>query len=287
MSMREMSDQRASAEMTAPEAAVDAPGLTTEMGGLAAHDEVLARIPDLARDDSGQPRKSRRSDGRLISQKLATRLLVGGVVAIALAAIIPSLVIPGILNKKTEAEGGKPTAPNAPPAPAFDPEMAQNEPPAPSYKPGMSFDFEGLQGPTFTGPGSQGGSYEPSNTPPPWADAQLPELSDPNQQSPVPHVGSRPSETMWDNRGMPITAPQTHTNETMRINNQNVPIPSQYPGDDRPVGPVDPRSVPPGSDAQGPQQWNLPIEPGVARFEGIITKPPLRTTYHGTGSGVY
>ncbi|HUT09310.1 MAG TPA: hypothetical protein VMY42_02345 [Thermoguttaceae bacterium] len=326
MSMREMSEQRGPVEMTAPEAATGAPRSTIEKDGAASRDEVLARIPDLDGKDPGHPRKSRRSDGRLISQKLATRLLVGGVAVIALAAIIPSLVIPGILNKKTEAEGGKPTAPDAPKAPPFNAETARNEPDSKSYQPEMSFDFQNLQGPGFTGTSSDGGNYEPSKTPPPWTDAQLPELSNPNEQRPVPHVGSRPTETMWDNRGMPVPsegyspaptwppqtqppsvnspasltpwplsqwppgepgAPQARTNETMRINDQAVPIPGQYPDSDRPVGPVDPRSVPPGFDSNRPQQWDFTSEPGVARFEGIITKPPLRTTYHGTGSGVY
>jgi len=275
MTTHEISEEWGPAEKAALETAREAKGSTTETGGSTAHHEVLARISDLERDDPQRRSKSHRSDGRLISQKLATRLLVGGVVVIALAAIVPSIVIPGILNKKTEAEGGRPTRPDAEEAPKFSPETAQTPaalPDSPDYQPKTSFETQVPPGPVFTKAPQETGEYEPSSTPPPWADSQLPTLPDLNQQQPVPHVGSQP---------------QTSANETMRINNRTVPIPGQYWESDRPSDPVDRETVPTGIDSKGPQQWNLPSEPGVARFEGIITSPPIRTTYHGTGSGVY
>ena len=93
---------------------------------------VLGRIPDVdaTKSEKHSGGKSRRSDGRLISQGLSTKLLLGGGALLVLAAIVP------LLLGRSQPEGGLPPAPDAESAPAFDAAVAQGSA-APATTPGI------------------------------------------------------------------------------------------------------------------------------------------------------
>lgn len=359
MHQPESSEKWATEDAAAGKAATMTFGEEALPGQATPQDQVLARIPDLdpaePGPDADADAEPARSDGRVISQGLSTKLLVGG--GILLVAIA---VTPWLLNRKPDPEGGKPPAPWAEEAPIFDAEAAQitngqSQSPTTPYQPPMSFDPEIPAGPDFTNPAEQGASRQTlpwggqNQLNAPGGHAQTPDWNYQSnrgtldRQGQVPQVTVRPPKTAWDSRGSSPTwsnrsqppsisnspdplrlpaakgspmpdahspagtydgrfearqpspgyyrnyrqprsdadRPRAHSNQSMMINDRTSTVPGGYWGDyrrdERADSGTDPRTVyPPHS-----------VEPGVARLEGIIAKPPVRTTYDRARSSLY
>jgi len=205
---------------------------------------VLARIPDANIEKPQHPpgrESSARSDGRLVSQSLSTKLLLGGCLLLVAAAVVPFML------SGSQQQGGKPPAPDAKPAPLYDgkvaqaPAAARNVQQAPAE---LSFQAEIPAGPGFTATA-------------PAAPAQV-------QLNRKMKLGSTPGSTPGKAAG---SAPGSAAGNSRQA---------------RPHDAAEPRTAwrqPAGND-YSPQ-------PGVARLEGIILKPSVRTTYDRSGSSIH
>ena len=132
---------------------------------------VLAQVPDIDPLEAAPPqpvsRKSRGGDGRIISQSLAKKLLIGGGVLLVLAAIVPFLL------RKPIPGGEKTLAPEAEVAPTFEQGARQPrvvEPIIEDSPPELQFDIQGT-GDLALPPGLDVSVVEPNQdgpaTPPP------------------------------------------------------------------------------------------------------------------------
>jgi hypothetical protein len=224
--------QPPAADTFAPAADTFAPASDPDDG--TARPRVLARMPDL---DATEPsveaeKKSARWDGRMISQRLSIKLLVGGGIALLLAAVAPF-----VLNGKdnTNRDNGLPDwhqglpAPDSEEAPAWTPATVQTQPQTPA-RDGRSRSCD------LRRPLPPSGGVDPPQSP--------------------------------TTRGMPNFVPQAeaYTNRPMTIE-QRAGYPTDHPRE------YQPRSRP-------------PVEPGVARLEGVIRKPSVRTTHDRARSSI-
>jgi len=200
---------------------------------------VLARIPD-TNIEKPKGRRGRESspgsDGRLVSQSLSTKLLLGGCLLLVAAAIVPFML------SGSQQQGGKPPAPDAEPAPLYDGNVAQapaapaatrNVPQAPAE---LSFQADIPAGPGFT-----------ATAPAAPAQGQL--------------------TRKMKQGGAPASAPGNAEGRPQRA---------------RPYEPAEPRTA-----WRQPAATDYPPQPGVARLEGIILKPSVRTTYDRSGSSIH
>jgi len=238
---------------------------------------VLARLPDVGRLESNREPNVRaaRSDGRILSPGLATKLLVGGGLLLVLAAIVPF-----VFNNKNEPKPGTPPAPNAEEAPMWKGASGKTANALPasakvSYEPTMAINPDLPPAPDFIG------------------DTEAP---NPDPVPPAPRAeGQKRAEAVGIQRQTPGVGEQSQTNvgrPRARANQMMV------------IG--DPTPSPAGvyadgfrGDYQADSRANLParystyaspyraVEPGVARLEGIIEKPSVRTTYDAARSRVY
>jgi len=252
---------------------------TAELHSSETRPRVLARIPDLdpggsRSEDRGSGKRRRRSarfDGRLISQSLSTRLLVGGGVLLVLAAVVP------LLLPKSESPGGQPLAPEADMAPAFRVETAQNEhtpaaehvvtptvrlaPPEMNFQEDVAAAMEltaATPGPAMgVSPPTQGREDYRQGTP-------VPEAHDPTAMYDNHYETRRPGPR-YSREYQPQAeqqAPQVDVNRRMSIGDR-YNTPAEPPAADQPLS----------------NQTLQVRQPGVARLEGIIAKPSVRTTH--------
>lgn len=147
------------------------------------------------------------------------------------------------------------------------------------------------------GPG--GAEYRPPVStllaPAPREADQLPRQVDPQagegRYTPgtLPRYDDRPNpDPTWppDYRSFPqptggVGSPQAATNQGMAVSGRSGNGAGGYGNGEGRTARADPRAAP----ARGnPARWHPPAEPGVARFEGVIEKPPVRTTYDGRSS---
>jgi len=324
----------------------------------AAETKVLARMPDLnnpASCDLDRKPRSARADGRILGQRISAKLLVGGAALLVLAAVVPWW-----LGKDRTPEGGRPPAPDADLAPAFNPaDTARSELP-PSlpempYGPAMSITPEIPpipSGPEFTNPaagGTNDAAWQPgprirsvspvpseAQTTVPGGQAAASNWNQVPRQPPLLNVPSHPAsssaadvpmlpgapnvQTRYGGRfdaGQPDPAyygpsgqPQANRNRPDVNTNRPMTIYERYPGttgayqtdyrsndplppqadsrtDYRTYYQADSRADPGRAYRSDPVQPPRQAEPGVARFEGTIEQPSVRTTHERTGSGVY
>ena len=240
---------------------------------------VLARIPDLDSGGAGSEdrskgnrrRRSARFDGRLISQSLSTRLLVGGGVLLVLAAVVP------LLLPKSESPGGQPLAPKADMAPAFRVETTQNEhmpaaehvvtPTVRLAPPEMNFqeDVAAAMELTAAAPGPAVGASPPARG-----------REDYRQGTPVPEAHD--PTAMYDNHYETRRPGPRYSREYQPRTEQQTPrvdVNRRMSIDDR----YNTLAEPPAADQPLSNQTLQTRHPGVARLEGIIAKPSVRTTY--------
>jgi len=285
--------------------------------------EVLAQIPKVDAPNCVPEMTSRidPSHGRIISQGISTKLLVGGGIILVLGAIIPLL-----LRKGGDSEGGRSPAPNAELAPIFDPQKQPAYTPPQSaqnrgYEPNMSYMSSIPPGPSFANPvgespaaaGRQDGTSAAGMpvpniyVPVPNRDypARQPLTGTPTAVSPSPPDGptydgrfeaSRPGRGYYQ----PYDRPRAIPNQPATIQDRSADSASGVRGDSYPAAEANTRADHPayyqadiradpafGYRRPGSMPPLRPAEPGVARFKGTIEQPTLRTTHGRTGSGVY
>ncbi|MHC4176530.1 MAG: hypothetical protein ACYSWU_03435 [Planctomycetota bacterium] len=245
-----------------------------EPGTAVSQGEVLARLPDLdaLEGDAEADIKAVRRDGRILSHGLSTKILMAGGALLVLAAVYPF-----VFGGNDEPKPGTPPAPDAAEAPVWGDEAAAPLPASAnvSYEPNMSFDPELPPAPDFIGAAQAPGPDTSPQTP--RADAQG--RSDVTGEEGRTPAADRQSQT--DRRGS-----QARANQMMAISNLTPTPAGIYADASRRDARVAARAnLPIGSPAGlFPQQR---VEPGVARLEGIIEKPSVRTTYDANRSSVH
>lgn len=219
---------------------------------------LLAQIPDL----NARPRAAEQgeqdnggSDGRLISQSLSLKLLLGGGILLVLAALAPFALRKGESKPAAKDQAGQSASATSGSDSANGGDLSQSNSPSPAA------------------PGASPHS-ETNPTPAAWlqpqAGANRPmALGDPSDARPNDRLGS-PAERQADSRSDPAGDYRTaRADRDYR---------SDYPGSGNPLMPA------PVSNASQDVQ---PAEPGVARFEGTIERPPLRNDYERAGSSIH
>jgi len=257
--------------------AAEAFSAVTGLDTAPAQPGVLARLPDVGRLESNrEPNvQAARCDGRILSPGLATKLLVGGGLLLVLAAIFPF-----VFNNKNEPKPGTPPAPNAEEAPTWKGASGKTANALPasakvSYEPTMSINPDLPPAPDFIGAAQ---APNPGPVPPaPRAEGQK-RAEAVGVQRQIPRVGDQ-SQTN-------VGQPRARANQMMVIGDPTPSPAGVYADDSR-------------RDYQADSRANLParyptyaspyraVEPGVARLEGTIEKPSVRTTYDAARSRVY
>ena len=222
-----------------------------EFPGAESQPRVIAKIPDLNAMESGRRSrgKSAKSDGRLLSQSLSTKLLIGGGALLVLVAIVPLL-----MSGRSGPKGGRPPAPNAEQAPIYQgnivtetPVTLDGAPVVQQAPPELNFQPEIPTGPAFTAAVHQ--------TP-------MPNVQGPAAGGEVRYEASRPLPgyrreclpPQIDQNQLPQTdqdRPQAKSNQRMKLGN------------------------------------HIPARPGVARLTGVIVNHQLRTTDDRNRSSIY
>ncbi|NQU26504.1 MAG: hypothetical protein HQ567_34895 [Candidatus Nealsonbacteria bacterium] len=265
---------------------------------------ILARMPDLETETLRPERASARSEGRLISRRLATRLLVGGGILLMLAAVVPWW-----LGRTVEGEGGKAIHPNAPPAPLFDAQAAQQSDKKPTrlqpqQPPDLSLDIQvpegGLDFMNMPSPGNAnpGKSAAPPSQPPRPIDVnietgrwdRLPEQPTLQGERPAHRVSGLPTRRTWDipspaGAGYPSPPPRAGSFEAPpNVSHGLMPDPADQRVRQPPTDLIHPQAA-----VNRPMSIGMPgpVQPGIARLEGIIQDPPVRTTYDRNRQGVH
>ncbi len=284
---------------------------------------LLAQIPDL--DLAVTPSlPEKRAEGRIISQALSIKLVLGAGAALVIGAILPFLFgkasrpvteLPAWSNHGGSArivENGSPTPaaawpswPTAPataaagpqtpsaPAPAIllpqPPQVGDNRPTAltePSWRPSVA-------PPPATTP-----SLAPIN----YINPPIVSMNPPDNRTVYPGferpvnpqtlqadnrnnlaAQNRGNDPRYDYRGNPIDTssarrdvPAGDYSRDSRYQNAG----GNYPAPAGPSSPLMPSGVPGPASTYRDQT----LEPGVARFDGTIATPPVRTSYDRTGS---
>ena len=251
--------------------------VAAEPGAALSRPVVLARLPDLDAVEPGEESAAKRGrfDGRILSHALSTKLLLGGGVLLVLAAIFPF-----VFNNNRDPKPGTPPAPNAEEAPFFDGRTAKTSDPLPAsanipYEPKMSISPDLPPAPDFID-AAQAPNSAPSPQAPP-ADGQ----------GRAGAIGNRGRAPAAERQSRTDTGqPQARANRMMTIGD-SMPTPAGiYPDDYR-------RNYQANSRANLPTRYpacSIPypmVEPGVARLEGIIEKPSVRTSYDAARSSVH
>ena len=250
--------------------------VAAESGTVVSEPEVLARLPDL---DAAEPSresgaKSDRSGGRFLSQGVATKILVGSAVLLTLAAISPFLL------SDNEPEGGTSPAPNAGEAPIWNgqPSETSEAVPAPpdfSYEPDMSFNADLPPSPDFIGASQSSGTETSPQIPSVEGRDEAGASANPEQARP-PGRQSR-TETR---------RPVARANQMMTVGD-SMPIPAGIYGDGYQRGyQAKSRASLPNRPSARPMSYRA-VVPGVARLEGVIEKPSVRTSYDAARSSVH
>jgi len=227
--------------------------------------EVLAQLPDLEQRHP-EGREKTRPDGRILSQKMSIKLLVGGAVVLVLAAILA--VRPGGKDSKPKPGEWRPAAPapDADEAPPFGGATAETPGTHPAWK-GQVNVLPAAKNAAWREPAETPSvDISPIPVPPAMADrTQPPGADSPAKTRENTFEAARPSPAYRGSyRPQPNEyRPRATTNRPMSIGN---PAPER---------------------TQGYRSGYRRPQPGIATLEGIIAKPPVRTSYERSGSGVY
>jgi hypothetical protein len=271
---------------------------------------VLARVPNLDEaDPSPGPRgeaKRSRPDGRVISQRLSTKILMGGGALLLAAAVVP--FVWSKMTNRNRADDGLPAWHQGRPAPDADeaPRWDSGATDAPAIQPADSNmiyqpDIPEVPGLSRLGNGSGGaipaqppawGGIAPAKTlvtPPPTPGWQ-PQVGPPAWKEPaeVPLVADR--RATWAQQGRaPATGRQPPISTWL----------GPSPQAEGARASLDPAGLDnsPMPNVQGPPSWSAsrplptrsvqPVEPGMARFEGTIAIPSYRTTHDRPRSSIH
>jgi len=233
--------------------------------------DVLARIPDVDAVDTIPIGPAQASGGRqrLVSETLSARLLLAGGVVLLLAAVVPFL-----LGKK---ENPKPSDESLP-----------------AWQPGAPAPAAGPT-PTFNGAVAQTANPQPGES------RKAPAARRQGVQSADMRDGRRLAERPKTTGDPSYRQPQVGVNQPMTLGGSMAPVPSLPPGergverrdyqaDERnslTVGLAERQIATPVSPPGDGARWTAPAQPGVARFEGIIESPPVRTTDERPRSSIY
>ena len=268
---------------------------------------LLAQIPDLdaeiADDEAEDP-----NEGRIISQSLSNKLVLGGGFLLVVAAILPftmgkKAAVKPVANELPawHSEGA---APVNGAVPISGPQLgAPGAVSAPA--PGTTYEASQATPPTraYLAPQPQVGTNRPMALgDPAWPQSAQAEAnraqSDPRQGHPADYRVGDPPQTrrndggpdpqnyQADRRNDPANDYRSSYRDDSRSdyrNDSRSDYRNDYPGTGSLQGnPLMPSTGPGASPAsvQDPQA----SEPGVARFEGTIAKPPVRTNYDRAGS---
>ncbi len=285
------------------------PGLCQDQGAL------LAQIPDLdSKTTPAAPKKW--IDGRIISQALSVKLVFGLGLGLVIGAILPFVFGKSQRRDREVKELSTEIRSNTTQtmAPAWSPSVAAGVPqttpaPAPAIlspqppqvgdtRPTAPTEPAWQQTRPAIAPGPAVTPSAPNNySNPPVANRNPPDYRGVNREPRASALDPRNVqadlrndtaalyrniETRYDNRANPAeTAPARRE------------VPPEYSRDPRYGNPGNnyPPAAGPGSplmpsNVQGPTSYSDPrvSEPGVARFEGTIATPPVRTSYDRTGS---
>lgn len=285
MDRQESDNTWAPEEVALPEAGGDAAAGTSlassDHGTAISQPEVLARLPDL---DTLQPSwemgtKPSRGDGRFLSQGVSTKLLVGACVLLVCMAVLPFIL------KGDDPKPGTPPAPDAAEAPiwkgqAGEPSQRQPAPASLPYEPNMSFNADLPPAPDFIGVAQEAGTEASTQTVPAQPERQTGATIEQGQAAPVDR------QSQLDTFG-----PRARANRTMvmgnPVNGNPTPPPAGIYGNDyRRFYQADSRAnLPTRHSAESFS--DRAAEPGVARLEGIIEKPSVRTSYDAGRSSVH
>jgi hypothetical protein len=237
----------------------------------------LARLPELDPLEGSRESDATagRRDGRILSHGLSTKILLGGGALLLLAAIYPF-----VFGGNDEPKPGTPPAPDAEEAPAWQGESAETPVALPaaeniSYEPNMSLNADLPPAPDFIGA---------AQTPDPGSPPQMPSRDDQGRSEPAGERAKTPAADLQSQTDAGQL--QAHANQAMAIGDLAPTSAGIYAGEYRRETEAGARasfsSAYPGSLL--PQQK---VEPGVARLEGIIEKPSVRTSYDAARSSVY
>ena len=230
---------------------------------------VLARLPDfLAQPEPESAAVTIPMPTRIVGQAWAARLLIGGGVLLALAAIVSFLG-----NRRAPPPAGtvegdhwRPASVRAPQSPGRSDLPAAPAVAAPAGAPQSN----GVA--TMPGGGAVGAPRRP-----PTADsnANAPMSLGPPAAAPLPTIypTARGSAGGAPPNPRPPASPPADGSSALPA-----AAPSSAPPTVEPL--ADRRMVPPPS---GDTEW----EPGTARLEGVIERPSLRTTFDGPRSNVH
>lgn len=257
--------------------AAEPSSVAAEPGAALSRPVVLARLPDLGVVEPGEESAAKRGrfDGRILSHALSTKLLVGGGVLLVLAAVFPF-----VFNNNDAPKPGEPPAPNAKEAPFFNGEAAETSDALPSsanisYEPNKSFRLDLPPAPDSIGAAKAPRSHPSPQAPPAGGRDRAGAIGDPGQTP----AAERQSRT-------DTGQPQARANQMMTIGD-SMPTPAGIDAD------VYRRNYQANSRANLPTRYpacSIPyptVEPGVARLEGIIEKPSIRTSYDAARSSVH
>ncbi len=281
----------------------------------------LAQIPDL--DSAVTPSVAEKlSEGRIISQALSVKLVLGIGAALVVGAILPFLFgkanrpvseLPAWASHAEAARIAEKPAQTIAPAWQSWPSAPATAavPRTPSAPPAIL-----LPQPAQVGDVRPSALSEPSWRPPAVAAPAVPPLPAANNYAGPPVVSMNPPDNRGGYRGLDRPADP----QTLQADNRNNPVDQYRAGDprydyrgnpidaqpvrrdipaseysrdpryDRAAGnypaPAGPGSPLMPSNVPGPNTTNSyqNPEPGVARFDGNIATPPVRTSYDRTGS---
>jgi hypothetical protein len=254
---------------------------------------LIAQIPELG--EIGTEHEEDCAGGRIISQCLSRKLVLGSGLILVLAAVLPFALKrndqPRPVVEDSPAWHGKAASSAASATPLFVP----NEP---GNRSGTTYEAR------RTLPGGAPAMLTPrplSDTSPPnalgdpgWptrdASGKNPGPADSLEGHPADYRVSSPADyrPSADAPGRQNDQADLRSNPARDIRGDGSEAfrgdaPRDYPGggavQGNPLMPSPPVAVP-AAPAQDPQ----PSEPGVARLEGTITRPPVRTDYDRTGS---
>jgi hypothetical protein len=228
----------------------------------AATTEVLARIPDVDAVDTIPIDRGQTSGGRqrLLSEALSARLLLAGGVVLLLAAVVPFLI-----GKK---ENSKPSNESLP--------AWQPGPPAPAPGPASTLN----------------GALAQTPKPQPGVPKKAPAAKRQGVQSPEMREARRSAERPKTAGDPSYRHPQVSLNQPMTLGGSTDRGIERrdYQADERnnvTAGLAERRIATPDSAPGDGARWTAPSQPGVARFEGIIESPPVRTTDERPRPGIY
>lgn len=253
--------------------------------------EVLARLPDLDAADPDwesavKPAHSvghldvprmKASDGRIISHGLSTKILVGVAALLVLAAILPFL-----FGGDDAPKPGTSPAPDADEAPVWNRPNAEapEVPPASgdfSYEPDMSFTPELPPAPDFIGTAQDANPNPPPQKAQPAAQRQS-RIGTIGEQEHTPAAGHQSqAQSPW---------PRAQANRTMTIGDPILTPHGIYADNYRPDYQAETRANLADRYPDSSIQYQT-AAPGVARLQGIIEKPSVRTSHDAARSSFH